>query len=79
VYRRYGERRTLTPGPTALPQRVKAALVRGTTNPDLDPRFFEEYRETVDMTRRLIGAEQGRVIYGPARRCCASRRLWLIP
>jgi len=61
VYRRYGERRILTPGPTALPQRVKAALVRETTNPDLDPRFFEEYRETVDMARRLIGAEQGRV------------------
>jgi alanine-glyoxylate transaminase/serine-glyoxylate transaminase/serine-pyruvate transaminase len=61
VYRRYGERRLLTPGPTALPQKVKAALVRETTNPDLDPRFFEEYRETVDMARRLIGAEQGRV------------------
>jgi len=61
VYRRYGERRVLTPGPTELPQRVKAALIRETTNPDLDPQFFKEYQVTAEMVRRLVGAMEGEV------------------
>jgi len=61
VYRRYGEKRILTPGPTELPQRVKASLVRETTNPDLDPQFFREYQEAVEMVRRLTGARDGGV------------------
>lgn len=59
MYRRYGERRVLTPGPTALPQWVREALARETTNPDLDPQFFQLYQDAVDMLKRLIGAERG--------------------
>ncbi|MGC9049839.1 pyridoxal-phosphate-dependent aminotransferase family protein [Pyrobaculum sp.] len=61
MYRRFSERRILTPGPTELPQSVKAALVRETTNPDLDPRFFQEYREVVEMLRPILGAWRSRV------------------
>lgn len=59
--KRYGEVRILTPGPTAIPPWVKAALVRETTNPDLDPQFFQIYREAVDMLRPLTGAWRGRI------------------
>lgn len=61
VYRRFAQRRVLTPGPTELPPWVRAALTRETTNPDLDPGFLREYEEVVEMLRALIGAWQSRV------------------
>jgi len=59
VYRRYGEKRILTPTPTELPQRVKATLARETTNPNLDPQLFRE--RGCRMARRLAGARDGKV------------------
>lgn len=61
MFKRYVERRIVTPGPTAVPPWVKAALLRETTNPDLDPQFFQEYKETVDMVKALVGAQRGEV------------------
>ncbi|MEZ0320280.1 MAG: alanine--glyoxylate aminotransferase family protein [Pyrobaculum sp.] len=61
MFRRYVERRILTPGPTPLPQSVKAALVRESTNPDLDPKFFEEYKEVVSALKVLLGVYSGEV------------------
>jgi len=61
MFKRYVERRIATPGPTAVPHWVKAALLRETTNPDLDPQFFQEYKETVDMVKALVGAQRGEV------------------
>jgi len=37
----YTDRFILTPGPTEIPQRVRLALARETTNSDLDPEFLE--------------------------------------
>ncbi|AAL64922.1 aminotransferase, class-V [Pyrobaculum aerophilum str. IM2] len=61
MFKRFAQRRILTPGPTELPHGVKAALVRETTNPDLDPQFFQEYKQVIELLRPLLGAWQSRV------------------
>ena len=54
----YTDKFILTPGPTEIPHRVKQALARETTNPDLDPEFIDYYREVVAKLKKLLGAEK---------------------
>lgn len=40
----------MTPGPTAVPEQVRAAMARPIVNPDVDPAFHETYRSlTTDL------------------------------
>jgi len=48
----------LTPGPTEIPNRIRLALIREFTNPDLDPDFLELYKGVVKKLKRLIKAEK---------------------
>ncbi len=52
----FTDRFILTPGPTEIPSRVRRALLRETSNPDLDPSFLEVYNRVRDMLKKLIGA-----------------------
>ncbi len=52
----FTDRFILTPGPTEIPHRVRAALLRETTNPDLDTEFLNIYNETRNYLKELIGA-----------------------
>jgi len=54
----FTDRYVLTPGPTEIPYRVRRALTRETTNPDLDPEFAELYEETRRMLKTVLGAEK---------------------
>ncbi|MCL1919266.1 MAG: alanine--glyoxylate aminotransferase family protein [Peptococcaceae bacterium] len=44
----------MTPGPTMVRENVRLARACDETNPDLDPRFFEFYRETCDKLARIL-------------------------
>ncbi|MEM4527739.1 MAG: alanine--glyoxylate aminotransferase family protein [Desulfurococcaceae archaeon] len=59
MHKFYTDRFIMTPGPTEIPYRVRSALMRETTNPDLDPEFLEIYNETRSMLRRLLGVYKG--------------------
>lgn len=61
VTRFYTDRFIMTPGPTEIPLRVKLALMRETTNPDLDPEFLEVYNETRSMLKTLLGVSSGSI------------------
>lgn len=54
----YTDRFILTPGPTEIPHRIKVALIRETSNPDLDPQFLQVYNETRELLKELIGARR---------------------
>ncbi|MEM4672691.1 MAG: alanine--glyoxylate aminotransferase family protein [Sulfolobales archaeon] len=51
----YTDRLIMTPGPTEIPERIRRALLRETTNPDLDPEFIDVYNRVRDMLGRLLG------------------------
>jgi alanine-glyoxylate transaminase/serine-glyoxylate transaminase/serine-pyruvate transaminase len=51
----------LTPGPTEIPHRIRMALARESTNPDLDPEFLEKYNHVREMLKRLVNAVNGSV------------------
>lgn len=44
----------MTPGPTFVNEKVRAALSRPITNPDLDYTFYEFYKETCCSVQRLF-------------------------
>lgn len=44
----------MTPGPTYIHEDVRKAMAREVTNPDLDPAFFEFYKETCAQVQRLM-------------------------
>lgn len=44
----------MTPGPTYIHEDVRRALSMEITNPDLDPSFFEYYRETCASLQKLL-------------------------
>ena len=44
----------MTPGPTYIHEDVRRALSREITNPDLDPNFFEFYKETCEDFKQLL-------------------------
>lgn len=47
----------MTPGPTYVSEDVRQAIARRITNPDLDPSFFEYYRETCEKIKTLLKTE----------------------
>lgn len=44
----------MTPGPVQVPENVRLARSRATTNADLDPVFFEEYKETCELISKEL-------------------------
>ena len=54
----YTDRFILTPGPTEIPQRVRLALAKETTNPDLDPEFLEVYEGVRSKIKDLLNARK---------------------
>ena len=48
----------MTPGPTAIDERVRRALSRPITNPDLDPAFFEFYKQVCRKVGRIAQTDQ---------------------
>ncbi|CAH2214058.1 pyridoxal-phosphate-dependent aminotransferase family protein [Tepidibacter aestuarii] len=44
----------MTPGPTYIHQKVRQALSEEITNPDLDQKFYEYYKETCDRFKELL-------------------------
>ncbi|MFB6491437.1 MAG: pyridoxal-phosphate-dependent aminotransferase family protein [Thermoproteus sp. AZ2] len=59
--RHYTDRLIMTPGPTEIPHRVRMALARETTNPDLDPAFLELYNSVRARLRDLLGARKAKL------------------
>lgn len=57
----FTERLIMTPGPTEVPYRVRAAMMRETTNSDLDPDFLSFYQDLRSRASRLFGASRSRV------------------
>ncbi len=57
----YTDRLIMTPGPTEIPLRVKRAMMRESTNPDLDPSFLELYNEVRGKIKRLLKADRSSV------------------
>lgn len=44
----------MTPGPTQVRENVRAARSLETTNPDLDPQFYDFYKETCELIGKLL-------------------------
>lgn len=44
----------MTPGPVQVPENVRLARSLSTTNADLDPQFFDEYKETCELISELL-------------------------
>ena len=44
----------MTPGPTQVRENVRMARSRECTNPDLDPAFYEYYKETCELISELL-------------------------
>ncbi|HHW03064.1 MAG TPA: alanine--glyoxylate aminotransferase family protein [Thermoanaerobacterales bacterium] len=44
----------MTPGPTEVSERVRMAMAKPITNPDLDPGFFDFYDETCDKLKKIL-------------------------
>ncbi|MDF2521010.1 MAG: alanine--glyoxylate aminotransferase family protein [Clostridia bacterium] len=44
----------MTPGPTYINEEVRGAMAQPITNPDLDPGFFEFYKDTCEKLQRLL-------------------------
>lgn len=44
----------MTPGPTMIRENVRLARCQETTNPDLDPAFYDYYKETCDLLAQLM-------------------------
>ena len=59
--RLFTDRFILTPGPTEIPLRIRLAMIREVTNPDLDPEFMELYKGVTTKLRRLLGASKSDV------------------
>jgi alanine-glyoxylate transaminase/serine-glyoxylate transaminase/serine-pyruvate transaminase len=54
----YTDRYIITPGPTEIPYRVRLAMARETTNPDLDPDFLSFYNHVRGKVKDLISAQR---------------------
>ncbi|MEM1619157.1 MAG: alanine--glyoxylate aminotransferase family protein [Fervidicoccaceae archaeon] len=52
----YTDKFVLSPGPTEIPDEIRLALARKTTNPDLDPDFRQEYEQASRKLAALLGA-----------------------
>ena len=59
------EMKLMTPGPTQVRANVLEARSRSFCNPDLDPAFYDFYKETCDLLEKALGAtEQKAFILG---------------
>jgi aspartate aminotransferase-like enzyme len=52
----------MTPGPTYINEEVRNALAQPITNPDLDPDFFEFYKDTCGRLQKLLRTENDTLI-----------------
>ncbi|MDY2725251.1 MAG: alanine--glyoxylate aminotransferase family protein [Anaerostipes faecalis] len=52
----------MTPGPVQVPENVRLARSRSTTNADLDPVFFDEYKKICEMISELLHTENETII-----------------
>jgi len=48
----------MTPGPTFVQDEVRRAMAKEITNPDLDPEFYEFYKETCERLKELFQTKQ---------------------
>ena len=53
----------MTPGPTYIHEEVRNALSAEITNPDLDPAFFEFYKETCHKLQQLMKTQNEVLIF----------------
>ena len=58
------ELKIMTPGPTQVADNVRKARSYITTNPDLDERFYDFYKETCDKISKLIHTRNNTYILG---------------
>lgn len=61
----YTDKFILTPGPTEIPDRIRRALLKETTNPDLDPSFLDVYNKVREMIKEIIGGKRSSVYVIP--------------
>lgn len=54
----------LTPGPTEIRENVRLAMSMRTTNPDLDVKFYNFYRDTCKEIGRLLKTKNQTIILG---------------
>ena len=54
----------MTPGPTQVRKNVRAARGLVCTNPDLDPAFYDYYKETCELISELLETENPAYILG---------------
>jgi aspartate aminotransferase-like enzyme len=54
----------MTPGPTAVPERVRTAMSQPIHNPDVEREFVEFYRSLTDDLGRVYGTDDDIVILG---------------
>ena len=54
----------MTPGPTRVKENVRLARSLACTNPDLDPAFYEFYKETCDLLAQLMHTKNQVYILG---------------
>lgn len=47
----------MTPGPTRVRENVRLARSLETTNPDLDPTFYDYYKETCELISKLLNTK----------------------
>ena len=52
----------MTPGPTYVHEEVRRALSLEITNPDLDEKFFEMYKETCNKIKRVLNTDNDTLI-----------------
>lgn len=52
----------MTPGPVQVPENVRLARSLSTTNADLDPQFYDEYKETCELISELLHTKNGTLI-----------------
>lgn len=54
----------MTPGPTYVHEDVRRAMAMPITNPDIDPEFYEFYKDTCDRFKKLLNTENDVLILG---------------
>ncbi|RQG93397.1 pyridoxal-phosphate-dependent aminotransferase family protein [Natrarchaeobius chitinivorans] len=51
------ERLRMTPGPTEIPDAIRDRMAEPMPNPDVEPDYFESYRELLDKLERIFRAD----------------------
>ena len=53
----------MTPGPTQVRENVRNARSLACTNPDLDPAFYDYYKETCELISELLEMGKGFLVW----------------